>query len=653
MLLTSFVLPFRLFAQPMFDPAGIHAERRFSVQAAQTARINQTPQSPTKTYQTPPQASSKTDDKFQEAQLLEAQRRTFAVSIIMSLADEARSHKDLALRARVLAWAADALWDGDPDRARVLLLQAWDAAEKADVIEDRAPLSNATPAMFIALPRRGGGDSRSEVLNVAGRRDRALAEEWLSRLIESAVKGVEQNLGTVNDSWTTSDETSKRLNFAHRLLNENQAEKAFEFAANALNRVNEPAISFLSRLRLVKPELADRQFMLLLGQADKDPTADANTVSGLSSYAFTPGFYVTFARDGGVRWVPALEPIAAPNLPPHVRNSFFRTAGNILMRPSPPPHQDATSAGLIGKYMVVKRLLPLFEQYAPDTALALRSQLIALAEQATKGVAADDDSLLTQGITRVEDPRTVLDGLQERADRATDARERDEIYVEAAALLAAQGEPAAQDIADKIDNAYRREMTQRYVDVSLIRTAIAKRDIESAARFAQAGSLTHSLRAWAYLQISRLLTDTDRTRAFELLEQALAEAQRIDADDHNRAYLIIGVAMQFLPADSVRSWEVAAEAVKAANATEEFSGDNNGLSVALVARSGLKLIDLDTSMLDLATLVRSLAEKDLARANDLAKSFRCEAPRAIATLAVARAAMGKTKRDGVSTTRES
>jgi hypothetical protein len=166
----------------------------------------------------------------------------------------------------------------------------------------------------------------------------------------------------------------------------------------------------------------------------------------------------------------------------------------------------------------------------------------------------------------------------------------------------------------------------------------------AALRFAKSDSLTHPQRTWAYLQIARLLMDSDRTRAVELLEEALAEARRIDHDDANRALLITGLATQFLAADVIRSWEVATEAVKAANANEGFSGEADGLSVALVTSSGLKLIDLDTSTLNLSVLVTSLTKQDPTRASDLAKSFKYEAPRAVATLAVASAAMVKLKR---------
>ena len=127
--------------------------------------------------------------------------------------------------------------------------------------------------------------------------------------------------------------------------------------------------------------------------------SDANTVSGLSSYAFTPGFYVTFNTDGNARWTQpeqSTAPLKIPNLPATILNKFFQVGATILLRPSPPPDQDFTSSGRMGKYMVVKRLLPLFEQYVPDTAVALRTQLQALSDGLRRGF-NDDTPLLNKG----------------------------------------------------------------------------------------------------------------------------------------------------------------------------------------------------------------------------------------------------------------
>jgi hypothetical protein len=610
-----------------------------------------TPQSPKQPIAQPkptPETNKNETGNVIDAEALEMQRRTFAVSLIITLAEEARSYKNLALRSRVLGRSADALWNADSDGARTLFRRAWEAAEIADGEDNSGPpAKDAPPVMVIALRKISGGDLRSEVLNLAARRDRALGEEFLAKLNEARDQTRrDRNMSEpANDSWITSDETSKRLQLAHRLLDENEIERAIEFAAPVLHEVNEKTISFLSNLRVKKPDLADKQFMVMLARAEMDPRADANTVSGLSSYAFTPGFYVTFAADGGIRWAPAIDTITAPNLPFEVRNRFLLVGGNILLRPSPPPDQDFTSAGRTGRYAVIRRLLPLFEQFAPDTAIALRSQLTLLTEQGFKSLVSDENSLFTQGIKQEPTPGTVLDKLEERIGRARTEFERDEIYANAAVVLAKVGDPRSQDVADKIENIHRRKGIRQYVDLCLMRVAIEKKDVTTAARLAKSESLTNAQRAWAYTQVARLVMSADRGRAVETLEAALAEARRVDADDETRASVMIGIANEFLRADIVRPWEIAAEAIKAANAVEDYSGEERGgLNVGVMIRSGLQLLELDQSGFSLGAFVRQLAKVDFTRSSDVAKSFKYDAPRAVATLAVASAALEKQPR---------
>ena len=592
-------------------------------------------------------SETKTDEgeasKLSEAALLEVQQRAFVISLVMSLADEARSYRDLTLRPRVLARAADTLWDADNNAARTLFRRAWEAAEKGDVEEVTTKTKDGPPVMVIALRSMSGRDLRSEVITLAARRDRALGEEFLAKLTDQtnreAAEGDASTQNT-NDSWSTSQAVAKRLTVARRLLDEDQIERALEFAAPVLNQVNEKTISFLSALRAKVPDLADQRFVLLLNRAELDPSSDANTVSGLSSYAFTPGFYVTFSADGSVSWTPE-ENIAAPNLPATVRTRFFQVAGNILLRPLPPPDQDSSSAGRTGKYLVIKRLLPLFDQYAPNTAAALRSQLTALTGEQLKNLISDHDSLLTQGVQPQVSPANALEKMQDALDHAKTSLERDGIYADVAVVLATQGDARAQDLADKIDNSEWRASVRGYVDLSLIQFAVRKKDAPSVARLAKAGVLSHTQRVWAYTEAARLLMNSDRSRAVDLLEEALAEARRIEADDPNRAGMLIAVATQFLTADRVRAWEIMGEAVKAANGTEEFAGEDVGLNAGLMTESGLKLIEIGGSEFSLAGVFRSLAKEDLTRASDLARSFKHDGPRAVATLALASAVFEK------------
>src|SRR6185436_12662590 len=144
-------------------------------------------------------------------------------------------------------------------------------------------------------------------------------------------------------------------------------------------------------------------------------------------------------------------------------------------------------------------------------------------------------------------------------------------------------------------------------------------------------------------QAARLQMKSERRRALELLEEALGEARRIEADDPNRASLLIGVAIQFLNSDQTRAWEIMGEGVKAANGVEAFSGEDEGLILALGTATGLKFVEISGSEFSLARVVRLLAKEDLIRATELVKSFKYDAPRAVATLALASSVFEKSK----------
>src|SRR5260370_36533199 len=100
----------------------------------------------------------------------------------------------------------------------------------------------------------------------------------------------------------------------------------------------------------------------MLANAARSLESDANTVSLLSSYLFTPHLFITFEGAGGTSTSSTGE-AAPPQVAPELRAAFFSVAAQILLRPQPPPGQDQSSSGLEGRYLMIKRLLPLFEQF--------------------------------------------------------------------------------------------------------------------------------------------------------------------------------------------------------------------------------------------------------------------------------------------------
>src|SRR5829696_3167358 len=132
-------------------------------------------------------------------------RRTTAISLVSSLADDARAFRDPALRARVQARAADALWETEREKAVTLFRRAWDEAETADaesdrrVAEDRARQQRARGYASVQL----GPSLRTEVLRLAAKRDRALGEEFLTKLDEARRREIE-SAATSNERPTDS-----------------------------------------------------------------------------------------------------------------------------------------------------------------------------------------------------------------------------------------------------------------------------------------------------------------------------------------------------------------------------------------------------------------------------------------------------------------
>lgn len=68
--------------------------------------------------------------------------------------------------------------------------------------------------------------------------------------------------------------------------------------------------------------------------------------------------------------------------------------------------------------------------------------------------------------------------------------------------------------------------------------------------------------SWSYTQAARLLLESDREQALDLLEKATDEAERINADDRDASFALINVANQLLAIDHSRAWEVMSKTVK-------------------------------------------------------------------------------------------
>jgi hypothetical protein len=484
---------------------------------------------------------------------------------------------------------------------------------------------------------------RSEVLRLVAKRDRQLGEEFLKALDEAA----EKERAEAAENQRRNDPgsrlgASQRLTLARRLVEDGEVERALAFATPALNAVNQDSIFFLSALREKNAQLADAAYTTLLARAARDPNSDANTVSGLSSYLFTPFLYVTFERNGGANQSRQRGPTPAPDIDATLRNNFLKVAFQILMQPLPAPDQDRTTSGQTGKYLIIKRLLPIFEQYAADLAPGLRTQMTALASYVPSGFQQGENRAVTVGIQPESAEGDPYQRMQERLDHASKSEDRDAIYADYAASLISS-DPRARDLVDKIENTELRKSVKAYTDFQLTDQAIRNKDAAEVVRLVKTGELTSIQKVWALTSAAKLVIAEERSRATDMLEQALAESRRISGSDPDRARALTAVAVGFGEIDRVRAWEILGEVVKAANGAEDYTGEDSRISSRLQTKFMVLMNNATAEDFDLLSVFRHLAPADLLRAVQLAKTFTGETPRAVATLAIARSVLEKRK----------
>ncbi|HEY0172266.1 MAG TPA: hypothetical protein VGB98_14675 [Pyrinomonadaceae bacterium] len=576
----------------------------------------------------PAAGESKAEAKA-EAERMRQARQEQARALLFALSGDARDFRNQRLRAYSLAKIADALWDVDAEQGRAIFREAWDAAQKAD--REAAGRLNLS-----------GG-----VLRLAAKRDRLLAEEFLQKLKaaeqEATTESVRNSPPAGGSLWELPPAAEKRLKLAEHLLATGDVERALQFADPVLGSVTISTIDFLTLLRDKHPAPADKRYAAVLANAGANVQTDANAISVLSSYIFTPHTYVIFNSAGGADTASMSTVFPPANVGPQLRLAFFQTAGTVLLRPPPQPEQGQGGAGVVARYMALKRLMPLFSQQAPrEIAEAMRGQFEALSAQVTEAVRQSRDESLQKGITSTEQLHGEREhSLLDRVEGAKTSDERDDLYFQLASLALGKDDPKARDYADRISEDGLRKGARAWVDAGLAINAIQKKKVEPALEFARRGELTHIQRVWVLTQAAKLLGKTDRERALSLIDEAAAEVGRIDDADPDRPRGLLATANALALLDPARAWGAAQEAIKAATSIDKFTGEGGALSMSANSKSLISRRTEPAPDFDVGGIFGKLASSDYFRAVQLARGFQGEAPRVNATIAIARAVLNE------------
>jgi hypothetical protein len=567
--------------------------------------------------------AAKSTEASAEAELELKERRAKARSLLVALSSDARTFRDETLRARSLARIADALWTVDAEQGRLLFRKAWDAAESADVESDK----KLQEEIQQQKSRTGGGyainlppNVRREVLRLAARHDRALGEEFLEKLKAQNVDAA-TSASTKRNPNRLNDAMEQRLSVARELLNNGELERALQFADPVLPLVTMESMEFLNAVRDKNATVADARYLALLATTTNNPEADANTVSLLGSYIFTPHLYMVF-HGTSTSSSQSAETITPAVVSPEVRNAFFQTAAAILLRPLPAPGQPAS----------------------PAMVEALRGHMSALNAIVSDSARRYEDDSLNRGV-RAEKPAADREqALLDRLERAKTSEERDSIYIQLVHFFGRTGDLRAREFASKIEDTEVRKQVQAYTDASLAMHFIEKKMPDQALDMAHKGDLTQIQKAWVLTQAAKLLAKTDKDKAADVLDEAATEARRIDVSDPNLPRALMAVAYAVKLVDPGRVWDATFDAVKAANSAEGFTGEDGEMVVKFQSKGGSSVHTSDVPDFDLEGIFKDLALQDYDRAVELARGFQGEGPRAVATIAIARAILEPKKK---------
>jgi hypothetical protein len=228
---------------------------------------------------------------------------------------------------------------------------------------------------------------------------------------------------------------------------------------------------------------------------------------------------------------------------------------------------------------------------------------------------------------------------QDLLDRISDSNsstERDRLYFDLSLRAARALDLKARDYVNKIEEPVLRKELRAFVDADLVIGAIVKKQTEKALQLIKSEGLTHLQRTWALARAARLLSKDDQREARALIEDALAESRRIEGKDANRPRALLAVAQALLIVDHSRGWDIAFEAVNAANSADEFTGEGGGLHLQITVSKYNSAAWRAAPDFDVEPMFRVLAREDYKRAIALARVFRDDAPRAGAVIAIAR-----------------
>ena len=173
---------------------------------------------------------------------------------------------------------------------------------------------------------------------------------------------------------------------------------------------------------------------------------------------------------------------------------------------------------------------------------SLRGHLNALNAIVSDNARRREDDWINKGIKTEKPIAEREQELLDRIERAKTSAERDALYLQLAFMLSRQVDVRARDMAGTVENPETRKQAAAFVDSSLVNYFVEKKLSDAALDLVHKGDLTPSHKSWIPTECAKIVADTDNTKALELIDQATAEARRIEPSDSALPRALLAVA---------------------------------------------------------------------------------------------------------------
>ncbi|HEX8922749.1 MAG TPA: hypothetical protein VF766_14835, partial [Pyrinomonadaceae bacterium] len=401
---------------------------------------------------------------------------------------------------------------------------------------------------------------------------------------------------------------------------------------------------------------ADEFYLRLLERAAADPRTDANAVLLLSSPIISPRLLVVVDEFGSLQFrvLPSatFDDFMMSEISGKVFAAFSNLAASVLSRPLP-PREELTMQELMSRFYTTGRLLPFFENsstpraaYAP--ALRVRhSELFNEIEANRREQVSSQFGVNSMTRAGYVDPlRTQTDELAQ----ATDPAERASLAL-SIVRTAVRNKfwDRARRAAAEIEDTERRQAALTFIQVHQIKDILLAYkdekddDFESVAKFVREADVPPFARAWGLAQAAIIAARKRDARTSqnvsELINEAETQAARIarGTPEQVAAYGVITAAASRL--DAPRAWELLRKLVDAANAVEDFTGDDVALDLSAGADSmneAENVFNVEAEVFRLDGIFATMARLDFDKALAEALALGGDVPQAFAKIAVAK-----------------